>query len=161
MAMVFLLTTRGVPQVFYGTEVLMSNKGTDSHGVIRSDFPGGWAQDSINAFSGEKLDSEQREAQQFCKRMLNWRKTKSVIHHGKLKHFIPKDGVYVYFRYNNEEIIMVAINNNPERTEILLDDYKEMGVSNKAFYNIVDKRRVAASDRLVLEANTASVFEIY
>ena len=161
MAMVFLLTTRGVPQIFYGTEILMSHKGTDSHGAIRSDFPGGWPQDSINAFVGVHLENKQKEAQAFCKRMLNWRKTKPVIHHGALKHFIPKDGVYVYFRYDDENVIMVAINKNDKRKEIFLDHFKEMDIANRAFYNIVDKRRIAVSDQLVLEANSASVFEIY
>ena len=160
MAIGIILTTRGVPQLFYGTEILMSNKGTESHGIIRSDFPGGWPQDSINAFTGENLGGQQFQAQEFCKRLLNWRKSKDVIHNGRLKHFAPRDGVYVYFRYDEDEIIMVAINKNTERKRIPLDRYHEMNIENKAFYNIVDKRRIAVSDELSLEPNSISIFEI-
>ena len=75
MAMVYIMTIRGIPQIFYGTEILMSNPGTESHCIIRSDMPGGWAGDSTNAFTGQGLTSQQKEAQDFIKHLLNWRKT--------------------------------------------------------------------------------------
>ncbi len=110
LAMAFYMTTRGVPQIYYGTEILMSS--SDDHGNIRSDFPGGWKGDAINAFTGEGLTSQQKEAQAFFKKLLNWRKTKTVVHEGKLTHFIPEEGVYVYFRYDDAESIMVILNKN-------------------------------------------------
>lgn len=96
LAMVYFTTIRGTPQFYYGTEVLMSNMGDNSHGNIRSDFPGGWQGDKINGFSGKGLTGKQLEAQTFIKKLLNWRKNSKVIHQGKLMHFVPIDGVYVY-----------------------------------------------------------------
>ena len=82
MAMVFLATTRGTPQIYYGTEILMANRESEDHGLIRSDFPGGWPGDKVNAFTGKGLTRQQREAQQFMRELLNWRKTQPVIASG-------------------------------------------------------------------------------
>ena len=68
MAMSFILTTRGIPQIYYGTEIAM--KSTGDHGELRKDFPGGWTGDKINAFNGNRLKSDQREAQAFMKNYL-------------------------------------------------------------------------------------------
>ena len=114
MAMAFLMTTRGAPQIYYGTEVLMTGREHDGHGFIREDFPGGWQGDAVNAFTGEGLSAEQKEAQAFMKQIMNWRKNNKAVTTGKLKHFLPEDGVYVYFRYTDEETVMVVINNNDE-----------------------------------------------
>lgn len=119
MGIAYILTMRGIPQLFYGTEILMKNPGTDAHGVIRSDFPGGWGSDTINAFTGSGLSSLQLEAKQFLKTLLNWRKTKTCLHDGKLIHYSPENGTYVYFRFNDQEKVMVAINKNDR--EIILD----------------------------------------
>jgi glycosidase len=112
MAMAFILTTRGIPQIYYGSEVLMTTGENKSYEQYRNDFPGGWSGDIINAFTGTGLSTEQKEMQQFMKNLMNWRRNKEVIHTGKLKHFIPQNGVYVYFRYNEKETVMVAINND-------------------------------------------------
>ncbi|MEM1320060.1 MAG: glycoside hydrolase family 13 protein [Bacteroidota bacterium] len=126
MALAFVCTTRGIPQLYYGTEILMSNKGSDSHGIIRSDFPGGWAGDTVNGFTGVGLGARQLEAQRFVGQLLNWRKQQPVIHHGKLLHFAPKNGVYVYFRYDDNNRIMVVLNKNEKAVEIDAKAYAQM-----------------------------------
>ena len=78
-AIVHTLTVRGVPQIYYGTEILMTNPGTGDHGIIRSDFPGGWAGDTTNAFTGAGLTVQQKEAQNFIKKLLNWRKNTPTV----------------------------------------------------------------------------------
>ncbi len=98
----FFLTTRGIPQIYYGTEILMRHEGSE-HGNIRADFPGGWKGDEINAFTGEGLSLQQKEMQNYVSTIQNWRKEKPVIHHGKLMHFAPENGIYVYFRYNDKD----------------------------------------------------------
>ncbi len=118
LAVAFYLTTRGIPQIFYGTEIRMKNPGTSEHGVIRSDFPGGWEGDKINAFTGEGLSEKQKATQEYFSTILNWRKDKPVIHTGKLKHYLPENGMYVYFRYNDNESVMVILNKNDERKEL-------------------------------------------
>jgi glycosidase len=108
--MSFLLTTRGIPQIYYGTEILM--KGSGDHGVIREDFPGGWPGDTRNAFIEDGRTKEEQEAYEFLRRMLNWRKTSDAMARGTLKHFIPQDNVYVYNRKSDNQSILVMINNS-------------------------------------------------
>ncbi len=126
LAIAFVLTTRGVPQIYYGTEILMKNPGTSDHGIIRSDFPGGWEGDQVNAFTGKGLTNQQKEAQTFTKKLLQWRKNAPVIHHGKLTHFLPQNGVYVYFRYDDTDKVMVILNKNENEVALELERFAEM-----------------------------------
>ena len=104
----------------------MSNEKGHDHGQIREDFPGGWASDEKNAFTGEGLSAEKKEAQAFVKKLLNWRKNNPVIHDGKLMQYAPQgNGIYIYFRYNDDESVMVIFNKNEEQTLINSDYYHE------------------------------------
>ena len=131
LGLAYVLTTRGIPQIYYGTEVLLANPGTDSHGIIRSDFPGGWAGDKVNAFTGQGLTDKQKEAMAFIKKLATWRKGAEVIHHGKLMHYVPEEGVYVFFRYNEKDKVMVVLNANEAPTALELGRFSQMleGVS--------------------------------
>ena len=122
----YYATTRGIPQLYYGTEILMSNKGPKDDGLIHSDFPGGWVGDPVNAFTGSGLTTQQKQAQEFIRKVLNWRKTSEVVHSGKLKHFAPNEGVYVYFRSNEKEKVMVVLNKNKQEKTIATDRYSEV-----------------------------------
>lgn len=124
MAWVFLLTTRGIPQLYYGTEFLEDGD-YSIHPTVRRDFPGGWPGDQINIFANEGVTKDQAEATEFLKKLLQWRKNKSVIHTGKLAHYIPKDNVYVYFRYNEKEKMMVVLNGNAEAKKLDFSRYQE------------------------------------
>jgi glycosidase len=119
MGIAYILTMRGIPQIYYGTEVLMKSPTERSDGLIRSDFPGGWSEDTINAFTGAGLSDMQMEAREYLQKLLNWRKTKSCLHDGKLIHYAPENGTYVYFRFNDDEKVMVIFNKNDH--EISLD----------------------------------------
>ena len=125
MAMAYFLTMRGVPQIYYGTEILMDSTDDSDHGNIRSDFPGGWAGDTKNAFTGEGLGERELEAQAYLRTLLNWRKDAAVVHHGKTMHFAPEDRTYVYFRYDDEDSVMVVINKNAEAVELELERFAE------------------------------------
>jgi glycosidase len=120
MAMAILLTTRGIPMIYYGTELLMTGEEHKGHGFIRQDFPyGNWpmtAGGQRSAVGGQQsaVSSQQEEGMQYLKALLNWRKNSEVIHHGKLKQFIPQDGIYVFFRYDEKDAVMVVINKNNE-----------------------------------------------
>lgn len=128
MALAFLLTTRGIPQLYYGTELLMDGDG-GYHPNVRLDFPGGWPGDKINAFTREGRTAEQNEVFEYMKSLLNWRKSQRTIHNGKLTHFIPQDNVYVYFRHYNNECIMVIMNAN--NTDKILE--------GKTFHEVLKK----------------------
>lgn len=124
-AVTFISTFRGIPQFFYGTEILMDNSGTDKHGIIRSDFPGGWQDDKINAFTTIGLNPTQIEFQLWMSKLLNWRKSERLIHEGKVMHYQPKDGVYVYFRYDDTGAVMVILNKNEKATSLSLSRFNQ------------------------------------
>ncbi len=162
LAVAFIATTRGIPQFFYGTEILMENRESDSHGLIRSDFPGGWLQDDVSAFSQKGLSPAQKSMQDFTAKLLNWRKHKSVMHTGKLTHYAPKNGVYVYFRQNSTDKVMVVLNKNTHDVEINPQDYPTMlklnGTSKIAKSVLTDKLyqlnvtfKVAGKSALILD----------
>lgn len=123
-AQTFLLTSRGIPQIYYGTEILMH--GTREHGgdgAIRLDMPGGFAGDSINVFDGSGMDAKQHEAYDFLRTLLQWRRGEAneVIAHGSLKHFMPQHGLYVYERRLGDKIIDIILNGNDEEKTVSME----------------------------------------
>lgn len=119
MALSFILTTRGIPQFYYGTEIVMQGDKNRGDGYLREDFPGGWNGDAKNAFTGQNLNQTEKDAYAFTKKLLNWRKDKEVIHTGKLKQFIPENNLYVYFRYNDKESVMIILNNSDKESKTI------------------------------------------
>ena len=113
-----ILTMRGAPQFYYGTEILMNSPVERNDGLIRSDFPGGWKGDRVNAMTGAGLTARQADVQNFTRRLLNWRKDKTAVHGGRLKHFSPERGIYVYFRYDDDGTVMVAFNKSREPVDL-------------------------------------------
>lgn len=161
LGMAYLLTTRGIPQIFYGTEILMANQKPGDHGEIRTDFPGGWQGDKTNAFTAENLSNQQEEAQKFMKKLLNWRKQNPVIHSGKLMHFGPlHDGVYVYFRYNEEKKIMVVLNKSKNDKEIPTSRFSEILDSQSTAINIFSGKRFEVGKQIVAPARSPLILEI-
>jgi glycosidase len=103
-----LFTLRGIPSLYYGTEILMS--ATDGHGLIREDFPGGWPGDRVNKFDRRGRSPEENEAWDLIATLAEMRRNTPALYQGKLTHYVPKDGVYVYFRYDEHDCFLVAIN---------------------------------------------------
>ncbi len=126
LGIAYILTIRGIPQIYYGTEILMDHTEGDGHGYIRKDFPGGWKGDKVNAFTGEGMSKEALETQEIFKKILNWRKTSEGIHSGKLLHFAPSENVYVFFRYNQGKKVMVILNKNTEKYTLELSRFEEI-----------------------------------
>ena len=160
MAMSFLLTTRGAPQIYYGTEILMTGLEHDGHGFIREDFPGGWPNDGVNAFTGMGLSEKQADAQAFTKALLNWRKNSKAIKQGKLKHYIPEEGVYVYFRYLQDEAVMVIINNNEESRTFKTDRFSENLDGYSSGTDIITRTYFDQLRMISVPAMTARVIEL-
>jgi len=158
MGMTYIMTMRGIPQFYYGTEILMSNEKHHDHGQIREDFPGGWESDSKNAFTGNGLSDKKKKAQDFVKKLVNWRKNNPVIHSGKLMHYAPKQGFYVYFRYNQDKTVMVVLNKKDEKAPLKTDRFYEQlqgystgtDVITGDTYNL-DDMTVPARSSMILE----------
>ena len=157
---VFFLTTRGIPQIFYGTEILMTHKEGDDHGYIRKDFPGGWAGDKVNAFTGQGMGSEEKNMQNMFKKLLNWRKTAMVIHTGKLMHFAPEHNTYVYFRYNDDDMVMVIINKNASPYELQLERFSEMLDGKKSGRDVLGGRVYDLDETIKLSPRKPYILEI-
>ena len=111
-AMTFLLTSRGIPQIYYGTEILMNGSKEGSDGFVRRDFPGGFPGDTTDAFTAAGRTPLQNEAHSFLQRLLQWRKGNDVIARGSLKHFMPENGIYVYQRRLGDKEVTVMLNGN-------------------------------------------------
>jgi neopullulanase len=110
MALNLLLTQRGIPQLYYGSEILMKNYKNPSDAEVRKDFPGGWTGDAVNKFTAAGRTPQENEAFDHVKALAGFRKTSSAIGTGKLMQYLPKDGVYTYFRYDNKQTVMVISN---------------------------------------------------
>ena len=161
MALTYLLTIRGIPQIFYGTEILMDNTGHHKNdGLIRSDFPGGWRGDAVDAFTGKGLTEVQTNMQNYVKQLLNWRKNNPVIATGKTLHFAPFNGAYVYFRYNREKLVMVVMNKNATPIDIDTNRFAEILRGKQTARNIITNTSTALKNGLMLPAKSALVFEV-
>ncbi len=137
----------------------MSHPGTDSHGALRMEFPGGWPDHESSAFTGEGLADSALEAQQFMRTLLNWRKDADVIHNGKLMQYTPMRGVYVYFRYDDDDTVMVVFNRGDEAADIDLERFNERldpaaqgtDVITGASYDLSSRLEIGPQSVLLLE----------
>ena len=161
MHLAWLMTMPRIPQFYYGTEVLMtSDTGPRNDASYRRDFPGGWAGDKVDAFTGAGLSAQQREAQAFVRKLVNWRKGESVIHSGKMMHYGAQDGTYVYFRYDGKKKVMVAMNKNNAPAVLTLARFSEMLAGVKAGVDIISAKRFALDGALTLPARGAVILEL-
>lgn len=128
IALGVLLTMRGIPCIFYGTEILMKGKG--SHGIIREDFPGGWPTDPINKFESKNRSADENDVYNFIQKIQKWKSSNKAFENGKLMQFIPIDGIYVYFRYSDNDVAMIVYNSNKSSQKINISRFKEI-IKNK------------------------------
>jgi|TARA_B110000093_G_scaffold178718_1_gene217710 glycosidase len=140
-----------IPQMYYGTEILMDDTANPGdHGLIRTDFPGGWKGDEINAFTGNGLSDVQKDMQSFVRKILNYRKTSRAIHDGKTIHFAPFMGTYFLFRIKADETVVHIINKNNKQITIDLKRFKEVGLEGKTLRNIVSDEEFIWGDEMKL-----------
>ena len=163
MAMSLIATVRGIPQIYYGSEIGMQgdkNKGGDAD--IRRDFPGGWKGDSQNAFNPQTQTLEQKQFHDYTQKLLNWRKGKEVIHTGKTKHYMPKESVYVYFRYNENAKVMVIINNNEKDQTFDLNRFEESldGVSKGKDVIIGKEISISTQNKITISGKSSLILEL-
>jgi len=161
MALSFLMTTRGIPQLYYGTEIIMDGDKSRGDGYLREDFPGGWPGDKKSVFTMTGISENEQEALYFKRHILNWRKNSDVIHTGKLKHYLPRDGVDVYFRYNDRKSIMVILNNNEKESKtITCDIYAESMKGFTGGFDIISGKTLDDLSSFEIAPKTAMIIEL-
>ena len=138
----------------------MSHPGTDSHGAIREEFPGGWPDHDSNAFTGEGLSDDARDAQEFTRKLLQWRKQADVIHSGKLMQFTPFGNVYAYFRYDDDDTVMVIFNLGTDEIDVDMARFAERLQDAKRATSILDDSELDISDSIELEPRSVLVLDI-
>lgn len=160
MAYAYLLTTRGIPQVYYGTELAMDQTQFDGDGYKRADMIGGWAGDERSVFSKEGRTENENDMFDYVAKLTNWRKNSKAIHNGKMTHFLPDNNVYTYFRYFEGEKVMVIMNANENQIEHDLSKYVEMLYGHSVGANVMTGENVSLDKALKLPAKSVSIFEL-
>lgn len=160
MVMAFLATTRGVPLIYYGTEALSDRGDLKDDPGKRKDFPGGWQGDHVNMFTGQNLSDDQREFSKYLSSLFNWRKTNKAVQEGKLTHFIPEDGIYVYFRTLGNESVMVVMNNNKTSKEVNMTRFAENLSGFSHGKDVIDGIAINKLDKIEIPAKSASIIEL-
>jgi neopullulanase len=161
MDLVFVMTMPRIPHMYSGDEILMTSETkVRNDSSYREDFPGGWAGDRINAFTGAGLTARQRDAQEFIRRLLNWRKTSTVVQQGKLMHYGPEHNTYVYFRYDGAKKVMVALNANDKETVLDAARFHEMLSGVASGTDVLTGKTFDLRKEIRLPAKSALILEI-
>ena len=158
----FLLTITGTPQFYYGYELLMygSTRSPGGDGNVRLDVPGGWSGDAQNWFTPKGRSDMQNEAWNYMSTLLKWRQGNKVISDGRMKHFVPQNGVYVYERYLGDKNVMVFINGANKEVTIRMDRYAESIKGQSYGVDVVTKRNVRMESELKMAPKEVLVLDM-
>ena len=160
MGLGLLLTTRGIPQVYYGTEILMKNYKDPNDAAVRKDFPGGWSSDPVGKFDPGTLNTKEKEAFDFFRKLAQFRKNSPAIANGKLKQFIPANGVYVYFRIHQNQKLMCILNTNTSNSNLGLEKYQEELSTARSLKNVLTGELIKTPNSLHLSGKSFQIFEV-
>jgi neopullulanase len=161
MAMTLIATVRGIPQTYYGSEISMiGNKDKLGDADIRQDFPGGWYGDINNAFTKLERTEIQNQYYDFTSKLFNWRKNCTTIHFGKMKHYIPENNVYVYFRYNEKKSVMILVNNNLKTQSIKTNRFQE-NIHNFNFgKDVLTEKTINLKNEIEIDPKSVLILEL-
>jgi len=147
-AMAWLLTTRGIPQLYYGAEILMKNF-SNPDGLLREDFQGGFAGDKNDKFTASGRTKAEQDMWSFVRTLANYRKQHAVLQSGKTMQYVPEDGVYVYFRYNEQQTVMVVMNCNDQEKVVKLDRFGERNAKATAYMDVISQQLLKPMDNQI------------
>jgi len=143
--------------MYYGDEILMKNY-SNPDGLVREDFPGGWNGDKNNKFTADGRNDKENDAFNYVRKLANYRKNTPVLHNGKMMQYLPEHGIYVYFRYDAKQTVMVVYNSNDKEVITPTARYDERIKGIKTARNIItgesldlSKLTVGPKSTLVLE----------
>ena len=159
-AVTLLLTTRRIPQLYYGTEIMMNGRKNVSDGNVRKDFPGGWKDDAQNAFTKEGRTNLQNETFNFISKILHWRKDNAVISEGTMKHFLTQNGIYVYARCFEGKTALVILNGTSKEQNLPIKSYKEVIKEKTTGKDIISEQTVDLTNDLTLSPRQSMIIEL-
>jgi glycosidase len=160
IALAYLATTRRIPQLFYGSEILMQSPVERDDGRVRADMPGGWPGDKVNAFTGAGLAAEQHDMQDWVRRLFTWRKSAGVIHDGALMQYAPLEGCYVFFRYDAGRTVMAALNKGHKAVELPTARFPERVQAGDHARDVMSGERFDIGTTLKVPARSPLILEI-
>lgn len=160
MAMTLLATVRGIPQLYYGSEIGMAGNKNEGDGAIRLDFPGGWQGDSNNAFTKNGRTAEQQQFFDFTSKLFQWRKTNEAVHFGKMTHYIPENNLYVYFRYTDKNAVMVIVNNGLNSRKVETKRFEENIKDFKSAKDVLTDKSFDLNADFSIEAQSVLLLEL-
>ena len=158
-ALALLLTINRIPQLYYGTEVLMNGTKEVTDGNVRCDFPGGFVGDKHNAFTAEGRTKAENAMFNWLSKLLKWRRNNMVITKGKQIQFIPYKGVYVIARQWNDQTILTILNGTSQPVTLPLDRYAEVIGNHQEAKDVISGRKVKLGSELQLKARDTKVIE--
>ncbi|PSR54320.1 alpha-amylase [Adhaeribacter arboris] len=158
-AIAWLLTTRGIPQFYYGAEILMKNL-ANPDGKVREDFKGGWPGDKVNKFTATGRTPQENEVFNYVRKLANYRKQNPVLQTGKLMQYVPENGIYVYFRYNSDKTVMIVMNTSEKEETVTLNRFSERMGNYTQGQNIINDETLSLKDNLKVPAKTTLVLEL-
>jgi neopullulanase len=156
----FLLTTRGVPQLYYGTENLTKNFKNPSDAEVRKDFEGGWTDDKVNKFLASGRTERENEAFNFVKKLANYRKNSEALTIGKLTQYLPIDGIYVYFRHTKDKSVIVIMSQNKEDRNVDTNRFMENIHGYISAKNVITDELISDLKTLKIPANSFTILEL-
>ena len=159
MGIGWLLTCRGIPQLYYGTEVLMKGL-ANPDGNVRLDFPGGWKGDRKNAFTGEGLTTEEASVQALVRKLANYRRASTALQTGKMMQYAPEKGLYVYFRYDAKQTVLCAMNTGKAAAAIDFNRFRERTEGFSQGIDLITGRRYALTEKAEIPAQQMWVLEL-
>jgi glycosidase len=156
----FLLTTRGIPQIYYGTEILITGTKEEGDGRLRKDFPGGWQGDKTDAFSKSGRTDMQNEAWDYLQKLLQWRKKSIAVTQGKLIHYAPRNGIYVYGRIKDNDTVLVILNGTVRDQTLQMDRFKDITGGHGSGRDVISSAVVDIKNTITIPAKGEYILEL-
>jgi glycosidase len=161
-ALAFLLTTRGIPQLYYGTEILMTGEKSEGDGGLRNDFPGGWQGDTVNAFTSGGRTAQQNEAWNYLQKLLQWRKTNKAVTEGELIHYAPnewQENCYVYARIKGNDKVLVILNGSEKEQSLSPENYREVIGNAISGKDVLSEESISLEKEITIAAHGVFIIE--
>jgi neopullulanase len=159
MGIEWLLTCRGIPQLYYGTELLMKGF-ANPDGWVRLDFPGGWKGDTKNAFTGEGLSEDEKSVQQLVRKLGHFRQGSSALRTGKMMQYVPEKGLYVYFRYDTRQTVLCAMNTGKKEAVLDINRFRERTEGFSQGVDVLSGQRYPLANPIAVPAGEMWVLEL-